>query len=105
MALDDRRQEMESRYAHDEEKKFKIESRRNRLFGLWAADKLGRSGVEADAYVQDLVKASFTRAGDEDIFEKVRADFSAAGVEYTEAEGRTNLERCYIEAERQFAES
>lgn len=105
MALDDRRREIESRYAHDEEKKFKIESRRNRIFGQWAAGRLGKSGPEADAYAQEVVKASFARAGDDDIFEKVRADFAAAGVTTTDHELTGELEKAYVEAEAQVAQS
>lgn len=105
MALDDRRREIESRYAHDQEKKFKIESRRNRIFGLWAAERLGKSGAEADAYVQDVVKASFAKAGDDDIFDKVRADFDAAGHASSDADLHAAMEKALVEAEAQVAGS
>ncbi len=101
MSLKDRRDEMESRYAHDQEKKFKIESRRNRIFGQWAAGKLGKSGADADAYVQEVVKASFARAGDEDIVEKVEGDFRAGGVDLSADDIRRELETSFVEAERQ----
>lgn len=105
MALDDRRREIESRYAHDEEKKFRIESRRNRIFGLWAAGRLGKTGPEADAYAQDVMKASFAKAGDDDIFDKVRADFSAGGLSHADHELESELEKAYVEAEAQIAQS
>ena len=105
MSLKDRRAEMEARYAHDQDKKFKIESRRNRIFGLWAAGKLGRSGADAEAYVQEVVKASFARAGDDDIVEKVRGDFTAGGVGVSEADIVRELEASFVEAERQIAQA
>lgn len=105
MSLKDRRDEMEARYAHDQEKKFKIESRRNRIVGQWAAAKLGKSGPDADAYVQDVLKASFSRPGDEDIVEKIEADFQSAGVDVSADGIRRELETAFIEAERQVNEA
>ena len=70
----------EKRFAMDEELKFKAMARRNKLLGLWAAEKLGKTGAEADAYAQEVVRADFEEAGDNDVFRKVRADFDAAGV-------------------------
>ena len=64
----------------DEELKFKAMARRNKLLGLWAAEKLGKTGADADAYAQEVVRADFEEAGDNDVFRKVRADFDAAGV-------------------------
>lgn len=80
MTFDDRKQEFESRYAHDQELRFRVEARRNKLLGLWAAEKLGRSGAEADAYAMEVVKADLQKEGEEDVVAKVMADFTAAGV-------------------------
>lgn len=101
MSLNDRRNEFESRYQHDQELRFRIEARRNKLVGLWAAAKLGRDGAEADAYAQEVVKASFAKPGDEGVFDKVRADFDAAGVDQSEHQIRRNIAESLLEAERQ----
>src|SRR6476659_5366728 len=69
----------EKKFAHDEELRFKAMARRNKLLGLWAAEKLGKSGAEAEAYSGDVVSADFEEAGDEDVFRKIRKDFDAAG--------------------------
>ena len=69
--FDDRKNAFENKFAHDEELKFRIEARRNKLLGLWAAEILGKDG---DAYAKEVIASDFEEAGDEDVFNKVRAD-------------------------------
>ncbi len=78
--FDKREEGFEKQFAHDEDLKFKATSRRNKLLGLWAAEKLGRSGPDADSYAKDVVMADFEEAGEDDVFRKVRKDFDAKGV-------------------------
>ncbi|WP_336741488.1 DUF1476 domain-containing protein [Aureimonas altamirensis] len=101
MTFDDRKQEFESRYAHDQELRFRVEARRNKLLGLWAAEKLGRSGAEADAYAMEVVKADLQKEGDEDVVAKIMADFTAAGVAQSEHQLRRRMSELLIEAETQ----
>ena len=82
--FDKREEGFEKKFAHDEELKFKATSRRNKLFGLWAAEKLGLSGADADAYAKEVVVADFEEQGDDDVFRKVRKDFDAKGVTETD---------------------
>lgn len=89
--MDDRKEAFEKKFAHDEELKFKATARRNKLLGLWAAEKLGKSGDEAEAYAKEVVKADFEEAGDEDVFRKVRADFDAAGVDQSDHQIRRTM--------------
>ncbi|WP_204349931.1 DUF1476 domain-containing protein, partial [Serratia marcescens] len=79
--MEDRENAFESKYAHDAEVRFRAEARRNKLIGLWAAEKLGKTGEEAEAYALEVIKADFQEAGDDDVFRKIRADFDAAGVD------------------------
>jgi hypothetical protein len=78
--MKDREEGFERKFAHDEELKFKATARRNKLLGLWAAEKLGKSDADAEAYAKEVVLADFEEVGDEDVFRKVRADFDAAGI-------------------------
>jgi hypothetical protein len=78
--MKEREEGFEKRFAHDEELRFKATARRNKLLGLWAAEKLGKDGDEANAYAKEVVIADFEEAGDEDVFRKIRKDFDAAGV-------------------------
>jgi hypothetical protein len=86
--FDKREEGFEKQFAHDEELKFKATSRRNKLLGLWAAQKLGHSGPEADAYAKDVVMADFEEAGEDDVFRKLRKDFDAKGVTMSDQEIR-----------------
>ena len=72
--FDDRESAFENKYAHDEDMKFRAANRANKLLGLWAAELLGKSGADADAYAIEVVKADFEEAGHEDVVRKVAAD-------------------------------
>ncbi len=72
--FDDRENAFENKFAHDEEMKFKAEARRNKLLGLWAAEILGKTGADADAYAKEVVLADFEEAGHEDVVRKVAGD-------------------------------
>ncbi len=91
MSMDERGDSFEKKFAHDEELKFKAIARRNKLLGLWAAEKLGKTGEEAEAYAREIVKADFEDAGDEDVFRKVRQDFDAAGVAQSDHQIRRQM--------------
>jgi hypothetical protein len=89
--FDDRKDSFEKKFAHDEELRFKAMARRNKLLGLWAAERLGKSGAEADAYAKEVVLADFQEAGDDDVIRKVRKDLEAAGVAATESDIRARM--------------
>jgi hypothetical protein len=78
--FDDRKKAAEGKWAHDEELRFKVMARRNKLLGQWAAGEMGVSGAESDAYAKEVVAADFEEAGDEDVFRKVRKDFDSKKV-------------------------
>ena len=89
--FDDRKDAFEKKFAHDEELRFKAMARRNKLFGLWAAEKLGKSGADAEAYAKSVVMADFQEAGDDDVLRKVRGDLEAGGASLGEAEIRRTM--------------
>jgi hypothetical protein len=82
--FDKREDSFEKKFAHDEELRFRAEARRNKLLGLWAAEKLGKSGAEADAYAREVIAADVEEQGEEDVYRKLRRDFDAAGVDVSE---------------------
>jgi hypothetical protein len=90
-AFDKREEGFEKQFAHDEELKFKATSRRNKLLGLWAAEKLGRTGADADTYAKEVVMADFEEAGEDDVFRKVRKDLDDGGVAATDQEIRAAM--------------
>jgi hypothetical protein len=89
--FDKREEGFEKQFAHDEELKFKATSRRNKLLGLWAAEKLGRTGPDADAYAKEVVMADFEESGEDDVFRKVRKDLDAGSVAATDQEIRSMM--------------
>jgi hypothetical protein len=78
--FDKREDAFEKQFAHDEELKFKATARCNKMLGLWAAEKLGLSGPEADSYALSVVMAEIEKPGEHDVIHKIRKDFDAKGV-------------------------
>jgi hypothetical protein len=101
-SFEDREKGFERKFAHDEELKFRVIARRNRLLGEWAAGKMGLSEAETASYAKDVVRADFEEAGDGDVIRKVLGGLTAAGVETDEAEIRQTLEHKAVEARRQI---
>ena len=99
-SFQDREKAEEAKFAHDEEMLFRIHARRNRLLGQWAAERMGLSGAETEAYAKGVVQADFEDSGDEDVVRKLLGDLIAAGVDASEGEVRAALEAKLIEARR-----
>lgn len=102
--FDDREKAFEMKFARDEEMQFKVTARRNRLVGEWAAEKMGLTAAETDAYAKAVVQADFEEAGDEDVIRKLLGDLTSADVEIDDAGIRTALAEKMVEARRQFIE-
>ena len=100
--FNDRERGEEAKFAHDEDMAFRIAARRNRLLGQWAAEKMGLTAEETDAYAKEVVQAEFEEAGDEDVIRKVLCDLTSAGCDIDEAGVRAALEDRNIEARRQL---
>lgn len=100
--FDDRERAFESRFAHDAELQFRITARRNRLLGLWAAQRLGLTEAEADAYAKSVVQADFEEAGDDDVIRKLIGDLLKGGVDTSDIEVREMLSRKAAEAREQI---
>lgn len=79
----ERERAFENKFAHDEEMVFKAFARRNRLAGLWAADLLGKSGDDAQAYAMDVIHVDVGEGGHEDVFRKLSADLGDKADEKT----------------------
>lgn len=90
--FDGRGESFENKFAHDEELRFKATARRNKLLGLWAAEKLGLSQAVADDYAKEVVRADFEEAGDDDVFRKIRADFDKGHVDQSDHQIRRTMD-------------
>jgi hypothetical protein len=96
--FNDRERAEEAKFAMDEDTQFRVTARRNRLLGQWAAQQMGLSDVEAEAYAKAVVQADFEEAGDEDVIRKLLGDLTSAGVDVAEGDIRAALEAKMIEA-------
>ena len=97
--FDDREHAFEAKFAHDAEMQFKADARRNKLLGLWAADLMGKTGDEADAYAREVIKADFEEPGHEDVFRKVSGDLGDLA---DEATIRAKMEELMADAKAQL---
>jgi len=96
--FDKREEGFEKQFAHDEELKFKATARRNKLVGLWAAEKLGLQSAEAEAYAKAVVMSDFDDAADHDVFGKLRKDFDAKGVALSDHQIRRTMDELMAKA-------
>jgi hypothetical protein len=104
-SFDKREEGFEKKFAHDEELRFKANARRNKLLGLWAAEKLGISGDAANAYAKDVVMADFEAGGDNDVLKKVLGDLTAKGVASSEQDVRRTMNELMEQAIAQIKAS
>ena len=100
--FDKREESFEKKFAIDEELRFKATARRNKFLGLWAAQKLGLSGTEADAYAKEVVLADLEETGDDDVFRKIRKDFDAKGVKDSDHQIRRTMNELMAKAIEQI---
>jgi hypothetical protein len=100
--FDKREEGFERKFALDEEMRFRATARRNRLLGHWAAEKLGLSGSEADAYAKSVVAADFEEAGEDDVFRKIRKDFDAKSVAQSDHQIRRTMDELLGKAIQQL---
>ncbi len=101
MSFSDREKAFEDKYKHDQELQFRVEVRRNKLLGLWAAEMLDLKGEAADAYAKEVVASDFEEAGDEDVYRKVMGDLSDKGVEMSEHRLRKKMDELREVAKQQ----
>jgi len=100
--FDEREKGYEQKFAHDEELRFKAVARRNKLLGLWAAQHLGMTGADAEAYSKEVVLAEFADGGDEDVIRKLQKDFEAKGVVQSEQQIRQAMQEMLAKAVEQI---
>ncbi|GGF59726.1 hypothetical protein GCM10007301_19340 [Azorhizobium oxalatiphilum] len=101
--FDKREDGFEAQFAHDEQLRFRALARRNKVLGLWAAEKLGLTGADAEAYAKDVVVADLEEQGEEDVFRKLRGDLDAKGAEVSDHQIRRNMADMLTQAMKDIA--
>jgi hypothetical protein len=102
--FEERGKGFESKFKRDQELQFKVMARRNKLLGLWAAEKMGIVGADAGTYSKDVVASDFDRPGDDDVLEKVHGDLAAKGLNLSAPDVRKEMERL-VDIAREQVES
>ena len=100
--FDEREKSFEKKFVRDEELQFKVNAKRNKYLGEWAAEKLGKSSTDKDAYVQEVIKSDFTEPGDEDVFRKIQGDFKKASISVSDSEIREQMSSLLERAKKEF---
>lgn len=102
--FDNREKAFETKFAHDEKLDFAVEARLSKLYGLWAAEKLGLDGADADTYAGEVISANLEEPGFDDILRKVRKDFDAKKLDISDHVMQAELDICLAKAKKQIEE-
>ncbi len=100
--FNEREKGFEAKFRLDQDARFKISARRNKLLGLWAAERMGMSGASAAEYAKEVVVADFEKPGDSDVFDKVLNDLTDKGLEITDLQVRKQMDRLTETAREQI---
>ena len=98
--FDDRKKSFEKKFVHDEELKFKVDSRRNKYLGQWVSQKLGYDESKEENYIQSVIKADFQEVGDEDVFRKIQSDLKGHNI--SDEDIRKKMNQFYEKAKSEF---
>jgi hypothetical protein len=101
-SFNEREKSFERKFEQEQELAFKVKARRNKLLGLWAAERLGLSGDAAEHYAREVLQSDLERPGSRDIVGKVCSDFAKKGVDCDETRVRVELARCAEDAKKQL---
>lgn len=103
--MKEREDTFEKKYAIDEELRFKAYAQRNRMIGLWAADRLGKTGDAASEYAKEVVRASLECGNEESVIQKIVHDFKNTNVAINETELRNKMAQLLKESFDQIQNS
>ncbi len=98
--FEDRKKSFEKKFAHDEEKLFKISAKRNKYLAEWVSKILKYTIVEQEKYLQDIIKADFQEVGDEDVFKKIKRDLELCNI--SDQEIRNKMKELNDKAKSEF---
>jgi hypothetical protein len=102
-SFNDREKAFEEKFKHDQELRFKVHARRNKLLGLWAAGKMSLTGADAEAYAKTVVESDFQKPGDDDVLQKVLKDLTDKGISVSAGDVRKQMDSLFDTAKEQIA--
>ena len=101
--FEDRKKSFEKKFINEQELEFKINARRNKYLGEWAAKKLNKNDNEKINYIQEVIKSDLTEAGDNDVFKKIKFDFENASINITDESIREKMNELMDHAKKDFS--
>ena len=102
MSFNDREKAFENKFSMDQQSMFKIEARASKLIGLWAAEKFGLTGTDADSYAKEVISANLDEPGYDDVKRKLKADFDSKNIPFDSSEVDAIIDKSVSEATRQI---
>jgi hypothetical protein len=103
--FNEREKAFEEKFKHDQELRFKVHARRNKLLGLWAAGKMSLTAADAEAYAKTVVDADFQKPGDDDVLQKVLKDLTGKGVSVSAGDVRKQMDSLFETAKEQLSKA
>jgi len=100
--FDEREKGFEKKFIRDEELQFKVNAKRNKYLGEWAAEKLSKSDADKKVYIQEVIKSDFAGPGDEDVFRKIQGDFKKASISISDLEIREQMSSLLEHAQKEL---
>ena len=101
-SFDEREKSFEKKFFRDEELLFKVNAKRNKYLGEWAADKLSKVDNDKETYIQEVIKSDFAEPWDEDVFRKIQSDFKKASISISDSEIREQMSSLLERAKKEF---
>ena len=101
--FEDRKKSFEKKFINEQELEFKVNARRNKYLGEWAAKKLNKNDNEKINYIQEVIKSDLTEAGDNDVFKKIKFDFENASINITDESIREKMNELMDHAKKDFS--
>ena len=100
--FNEREKSFEKKFVRDEELQFKVNAKRNKYLGEWAAEKLGKTETDKETYVQEVIKSDFIEPGDEDVFRKIQDDLKKASLSISDSEIREQMSSLLERAKKEL---
>mgnify|MGYP001177699912 FL=1 len=100
-SFDERQKSFEKKFAHDEELQFKVNARRNKYLGQWVSNILGFDENKEKEYIQEVIKADFAEAGDQDVQRKIKEDLKEHSI--SEEQIRNKMDELNEKAKSDFS--
>ena len=100
--FDEREKSFEKKFQMDQELQFKVQARSNKYLAEFVSLKLGKTEKEKHNYIQEIIKADMKKAGQEDVFRKIKKDFQAVSISIEDSEIRDQMEKALLRAKEEF---